>query len=287
MVAKALKKLHDPFPYSRGFLTEMIASFWLCVILAFFFYWVEPFGIQCASTMHLIIFGLVAFVSALINWSLAHFLIVRFINIEKWTVLKDIIRSLFFLFFNALFLIWYAQTLLIDFDFVLAFKFIFYTFLVAIIPLFLRNLRINNMLLKERIREVEQLNQILGKQGSKQGEKEFPITITSDIVNESIATNSEELLYIKAEKNYINVFIKQNNEVRGKLLRISLVKTKKQLVGLPMVQCHRSYLVNFKHVSRISGNSQGLKIILDKNDIKIPVSRTFKKEVISKINHLR
>lgn len=272
-------RLFKPFPYTRGFYTEMTASLRLCIILAFLFYWVEPFGIQCASKTHLLFFVVVAFLSALINWSVAHFLVIRFVNTEHWTVFKDIIRSLIFLLVNGLFLLWYANFIGNPFDVGLAFKFIFYTFLVAIIPLYYRNLSIHNSLLRKRLDEAEQLNTLIDKK-STQSPKNSSIIIRSNIVNESIETNSDELLFIRAEKNYINIFLLRNETIEHVLLRISLVKTLRQLNDEFIIQCHRSYIVNLRHVSKVSGNSQGLRLILDEKT-KIPVSKTYK-EIISK-----
>ncbi len=286
-IREAYKKLHDPFPYTRGFLIEMMAALRLCIVIAFLFYWVEPFGIQCASTKHLIIYGMVAFLSALVNWSIAHFLVVQFINTEKWTIFKDILRSLLFIIVNALFLLWYAQTLGNKFDSYLAFKFVFYTFLIAIIPLFYRNLSINNMLLKKRLKEAEKLNLLIDDKKELDVDTRAPILIKSNIVNELLETNNEELLYIKAEKNYINVFLNENGKIKQMLLRISLINTKKQLNDPFIVQCHRSYLVNLRHVINVSGNAQELRLVLNQAASRIPVSRTYKKAVMEKMTDFK
>jgi len=275
------KKLFDPFPYTRGFFTEMSAALRLCVVIAFLFYWVEPFGIQCASTTHLMIFGIIAFLSALMNWSLAHFVFSQFIDTEKWTVFKDIIRSLIFLIVNALTLLWYAHFIGNNFDTSLAVKFVFYAFLIAIVPFFYRNLSINNMLLEKRLEEVQKLNQLINKKKIEDNGS-IPFVIKSNIVNEVLETNNKELLYIQAEKNYINVFLNKNEKDEHILLRISLINTLQQLNDPYIIQSHRSYLVNLRHVIKVTGSSQGLKLILN-NTTKIPISKTYKREVMKKI----
>ena len=76
--------------------------------------------------------------------------------------------------------------------------------------------------------------------------------------NESIKLKKEELLYIKAFQNYIEIsFLKDTNKVTKKTFRQTLSNTQQQLPFLK--KCHRSYLVNFSKIKNIQGNSQKCK----------------------------
>ena len=80
-----------------------------------------------------------------------------------------------------------------------------------------------------------------------------------------------DIFYIKSFGNYIQIFEKNNK--KGHLLRFALKDLDNKYTDL--YRCHKSYLVNVKHIKKITGNTKGYKLELnDLENVYIPVSRT-------------
>lgn len=87
----------------------------------------------------------------------------------------------------------------------------------------------------------------------------------------------QQLLFIKAEGNYINVYFKKD-KIEKQLIRSTLSSVAKSYPQF--FNPHRSYLVNLKTISHIGGNSQGYTLHFEGSAIAIPVSRNKKAELI-------
>ncbi len=83
----------------------------------------------------------------------------------------------------------------------------------------------------------------------------------------------DNILYIESERNYITV-VTENK----KLSYIdSLKKWNEKLPENVFIQVHKSFIINTLFVSKISGNTIYVK------DSKIPIGRTYKQELLSKL----
>lgn len=99
--------------------------------------------------------------------------------------------------------------------------------------------------------------------------------------NETLRILKEDLLFVKASENYIEIYFASNNSVHHKTFRNTLSEIAKQA---PFVeQCHRSYLVNTSKVKQVKGNSQKASLIFD-GDLEIPLSKSFYKKFKSSLS---
>lgn len=87
---------------------------------------------------------------------------------------------------------------------------------------------------------------------------------------------ADDLLFAKADGNYVMIYILEDGFLKSELKRISLKQLEIQLVAYPyLLRCHRAYLLNVKRVVKLSGNSQGYLISFDRTEDKVPVSRAY------------
>ena len=64
------------------------------------------------------------------------------------------------------------------------------------------------------------------------------------------------------------------------LLRMTMKQAEEVTGGSPLVvKCHRAFLVNLRKVVKVSGNSQGYRLLLEGCPEEIPVSRAYSKQV--------
>jgi len=93
----------------------------------------------------------------------------------------------------------------------------------------------------------------------------------------------ENLIYIEAFGNYINV-IYADNDIKKITVRETITNIEDKMEGVIIIyRPHRSYLVNLQKVEKITGDSQGLKLHLKSIDKVIPVSRNKIKEFRERI----
>ncbi len=89
-----------------------------------------------------------------------------------------------------------------------------------------------------------------------------------------IKLNFEEVTYIEAYGNYIKIYTDT---------MILTSQTLSEFLGkLPnnFLRIHKSYAINFNHLKLIDGNQ-----IFLQNEVKLPIGKSFKKQVIEKIDN--
>ena len=120
----------------------------------------------------------------------------------------------------------------------------------------------------------------------KLGEKRIPVPAGSVVLvgenkNEVLKLEKEDLLFVKAVENYVEIcFVDQNKQVISLTFRQTLSNVYRQVPFLE--KCHRSYLVNRNVIREISGNSQSAKISFVHGEETIPLSKTYYKELRNK-----
>jgi len=100
---------------------------------------------------------------------------------------------------------------------------------------------------------------------------------------EVFSINLENLVYVEAQENYSKIVWTDNDEVKEKLLRVTLKKIEDQVVDDAIVRCHRSYIINTKVNFTILGNSNGYCLESDMLKHTIPISRSIGKEIVGKL----
>lgn len=102
---------------------------------------------------------------------------------------------------------------------------------------------------------------------------EDSIRIATNVKSDELHLDVNNLLFAKAEGNYVLLFIK-GESIKKELKRIPIKEL--QAILQPynfIVKTHRSYLVNLFHVKNVSGNAQGYKLQLADCEESVPVSR--------------
>ncbi len=130
--------------------------------------------------------------------------------------------------------------------------------------------------LKQTLTEAEKLDsQLLQQQQKPDADTAAKLTITDEEGKEKLHLELEQLLYIAAAENYVEVFYLENNQLRKKLLRNTLQEIVEKLAPFDAIfRCHRSYLINFKQLLHIQGSPQGYRIQLREVPVLLPVARS-------------
>lgn len=101
------------------------------------------------------------------------------------------------------------------------------------------------------------------------------IRLTAENEKDTLILMSQELLFIESADNYSEVVFWKDNKIQKVLLRSSLSRIEGQINQVFIARCHRSYIINLRKVTGISGNAQGYKVQLQNWTSPLPVARRY------------
>lgn len=94
-----------------------------------------------------------------------------------------------------------------------------------------------------------------------------------------------DILYLESNDNYVNIFYHDTDRIKSFLLRNSIKNLDTELVRFSIFRCHRKYSVNKANVKFIRKGRKNYEVVLnDRNDTVIPVSLSYQKQVMSRLN---
>jgi len=210
-------------------------------------------------------------------------------DVEKWNVKKTIIFFLTTIFSVGLSLSLVAyyfdnpnNLMFSHFFYLILFRAIALSFF-PIIVLVLFAERILNK--RNHLRALEIIDQIKNKPKKSKQENQTTYTFAKNS-NDEINLAESDIFYIKAEGNYCLIVFFDKAIFKKRLIR-SKLKEIEQIVekSNSLIRCHRSYIVNLKKVSDITGNAKGYILHLNKFNFKVPISRQLSKTLIDKIQY--
>ena len=104
--------------------------------------------------------------------------------------------------------------------------------------------------------------------------------------NLKLSVKLDNLYYIKAEDNYINVYYQRNGAIASYMLRCKMKTIEDNCVDVSsLMRCHRSYIVNIKKVSVLHNEADGFILEFEREGLdSIPVSKTYSKRVLEAFN---
>jgi DNA-binding LytR/AlgR family response regulator len=96
-----------------------------------------------------------------------------------------------------------------------------------------------------------------------------------------ISINMENLLFLEASDNYVNIHYLNKGKVSRFMLRNSLKRLEEDLKNTELIRCHRSYMVNFEKIKIIRKEKDGLVLEFDLPlATDIPVSKSYVENVM-------
>jgi hypothetical protein len=119
-----------------------------------------------------------------------------------------------------------------------------------------------------------------------EGEKDNNMILLSGKTKEAITLNPQNILYIEASGNYAEIYFLEDGIVSQRTLRTTIQQLEEALKDYPfIIRCHRAFIVNIAYIEKISANRQGFLLVLKSVNKEMPVSRTYKKNILPVINN--
>lgn len=269
-------------PFSPLSLNKLRLSLLTGLAISLFLILFQPFGIAQVTFPHktsiLMGYGGVTSIMLMINL----FGVRRLIRsqFKSWTIGKHLLWQAWIILSIAILNYVYTILLFPDTRSWESFNaFVFYSFVLGILPSTIISLIVYNKNLKTSLIEARELNDLLSEK-RKDNKNDKLVKLIGDNKNEEIEICLSDLLFIQASGNYVEVHYQQENRQQKDLLRGTINKIEKQLVEFPeLMKCHRSYIVQINQVKSVDGNAQGLKLNLNFTPEIVPVSRSHYKEI--------
>ncbi len=274
--------LHTPFPQ----IEKTKERFWFSVMVSVFVYIFllvfQPFGID-RITYNIPVFLLgylfITLFVLLTNYFVIFSIFPKLFNPETWTIGKMLLMTsieiLVIAILNWIYTSYFSRYVLVDISLS---KFFLFTISIGVITLIIVVLASEHYLNHRNCKLAEHLATQID---TKQEETEKSLHFISENQNENFDISSKQLLCIKAEGNYCNVFYVENEQVTNKLIRTSLRKLEINFEDNPEIKrCHKSYMVNMKNVNKVSGNARNYVFHINHLPFSVPVSRSFPQQVI-------
>ena len=141
---------------------------------------------------------------------------------------------------------------------------------------------------------VIQSNENDAAKNQKNATSEPMVTDTPDIVNFHDYTGAlkftvklENIYYIKAEGNYVNVFYNNKGGISSFVLRNKIQTIEDNLAGTPLMRCHRTYIVNTNNIKLIRTEDEGYYIDFNQTGLEsVPVSNTYREKIVKRFTEL-
>jgi hypothetical protein len=260
--------LNKPYPGPESYASEVKGMLWAGIIVFLVLYVFRPFGMGMAEGSILLMslgFGAVTIVIGSVYSAFTLLVLKLHKDIESWQIKHWIVDTFFMIGLigagNFLFL-------LIRFDGIFTFEglgiMLFYTLLVAIIPLVIFGFKNQLKLERKHNQDADSIS-----------EKE---------VN---STSEDEIIAVEAMQNYIHIYATENGILVKRTERSTLSSFLNDCDQENVIKCHRSYLVNCTAVKKITGNAQGLKLEMAAVECPlIPVSRSYISQIKLALNQL-
>ena len=124
--------------------------------------------------------------------------------------------------------------------------------------------------------------QELGEAGG-QSAADTSVRLSGESDQEILQLASDDLLFMSANGNYVDVHYRSNDEVAKSMLRCTLVGLVAQLPGTLLTQCHRSHFVNLSVARRVV-RARGRTLIEFDGGERVPVSRNYRQQVLTAIS---
>jgi len=279
----------QPYPFERRWASSFRSAMWAGLFVTFFLYFFKPFGTQIspgAEWKYLMVCGYFGLVTVGITLIVSGFclLLPGIFNEEKWTVWKEIFFNLFFIGcigLGNLFLANFLWNVPLNGRTFLNWQGI--TFAVGIFPIFIGAFFTQMKLSKKYAAEAALMqgdDLPANATAAKTASLSTIVTFVGENQNEALTLDASQIAYIAAQDNYVQIFFFENEVLKNKMLRATLRKKEDVLAGLPQFfRCHRTYMVNFDKVEKVSGNAQGYRLHLRGVQETIPVSRNLNEVV--------
>lgn len=111
------------------------------------------------------------------------------------------------------------------------------------------------------------------------------LKLKGDYKKDEIALKPKDIVYLTSEDNYVGLNYLDGEILKKYLIRSTLSKIEESLNSNYFMRCHRSYLINLKHIKSYSKSQGRVWIKIDGVEDQVPVSRSAEPLLLKKLEN--
>lgn len=158
-----------------------------------------------------------------------------------------------------------------------------YILSASVMPLLVLLLYVEKILLRRNIQEASIISKQL-KSYTETDTSNKMIVIRSHKSKEIVEFRENDLLFIEAQGNYSRINYLQDGHLRQNMMLITMKSLEEQLdAPADILRCHKSFIINIRHIEKVTGNSRGYQLHLGHGLQPVPVSRNFPQSLRDRI----
>lgn len=279
-----------PYPLVSGIKAKLIWAVSFGSYVFFFLVIFRPFGLDTFTpmliTLYAIAFGGITFGTMFLNLIILPRVFTDFFDEEQWTTGREIFITMMHIFLIGVVNFIFVQLAFDEPTSLRRFLYLeFITLALAILPVTVWTLIVENRLLKRNIQEAKSINTSI-KPLVESSSQDKEVLIRSENQLESATWPADQICYITSADNYIKMGLFVNDRFQVKMLRNTLKSVESDLKDFSMfLRCHRAFIVNLEKVETVHGNARGLKLKLRNCPEEIPVSRSLNSEISKRLEN--
>ena len=277
------KFLNKPYPFNDDlrYNAKIILFISLGILIFLLIFQPIDFTLWSKKEIFYLVAGLVVstFLILSVNLIIIPILFPKIFYKNTWNIKKEILWNLWILIaISSSDLLFYSQIVgIIDISFFDITKIL----LLGLLPVAVLITINQERLLRLHLVSAQQLNKKLLE--NKQQNNNL-IHFESDYKNDTLVIKADLLIVIKSSDNYIEVYYKNEGQVKKQIIRSSLKRVEELISKYDFImRCHRSYIVNIKFINEIKGSPQGFQLFMDNMDFPVSVSQKYIHEFKDKI----
>ncbi len=280
------KFLRKPYPFNDDLKRNAKIIFFISISIFVFLMVFQPLDISNLGgreKLYLVAgLGVITFLSLSLNLMVLPSLFPKVFMNREWVIWREILWNLWMLFTISFgYFLLYKTLGIIQFHF----NTILTLIVIAIFPLTLLIVFNQDRLLRLHLKVANELN---AKLNEKKSVQEQLVHFDSEYQKDKLSIKARLLLLIRSADNYIEVFWKDGDTIKHRLIRGTLLKAYNLLENNNFIfKCHRSYIVNINFIDRVEGNSQGYKLYIENIDFEVPVSKLAVEKLKEKVRFLK
>lgn len=277
--------LCSPYPELRArWKTVVIPS----LLVFFILYFLQPFGIsRMEGNKFVVLAGYAVVSSAMLAVSVYVLpaLFPAWYREERWTVGKEMLSTLLLCVFITLGNWCYtAEVFGVELNLHLLAVCLFWMVVIGPFPIVLFVMWNRNLQLRHNLQEAIGMNARLAERISAEVPSACEAIRAGEEIRleggtrECLTIDAGRLLCVESEGNYVRLhyLTSEGGRPESKLLRLTLKQTEESFSNYTyIIRCHRAYLVNLRHVAKVTGNAQGYRLHLERCGKEVPVSRSY------------
>ena len=210
----------------------------------------------------------------------------KLFELERWNMKLILLFLMLILVFNSVAFCFYLRYVgQVQLSLFLAFKIVLLSLIAAIMDLIIHG----NHYLRSQLIQTQRLNtELIEIVSNIIKDKNYIEEFVSESRSEKLQLDLKELIMVKSAENYVEIFYRDNDSVRRKLLRTTLKNIEDQLNPYSfIVRCHRTCIINISHVERLRKTAMGFRLEVMDSEEEIPVSRHYLLSIKSALKSFR